>query len=160
MFIRCFDEGSVKAVVYSSDSSLSFLLRLLRFSVSSLVRDELIRAVVMDGDAHSASLCSRALISMLIASLANNRASLFGDCGAMSFSTHLVSAFLLWRSAVVLGRSDESSVLSVVVVSQTVWLRAGRIVAPHVSRRYVAARTTLCQGYTILQKKKGKKKEV
>lgn len=47
------------------------------FSVSRLVRDELIRVVVMDGNTHSSAFCSQALICMLIVSLENNRASLF-----------------------------------------------------------------------------------
>lgn len=46
-------------------------------SVSSLVGEKLIRVVVMDGNSHSTVFCSWALISMLIVSLANNRASLF-----------------------------------------------------------------------------------
>lgn len=47
---------------------LCFSIEASAFSVSSLVREQLIRVVVMDGNSHSSAFCSRALISMLIVS--------------------------------------------------------------------------------------------
>ena len=117
----------VRAFSFSFEPSLFFL--------SSLVRDQLIRVVVMDGNLHSKAFCSRALISMLIVSWANNRASLFlSYIPPISLSlshTHTLctsSYPLPQRSGTVLltlmiGR--RGSGWCFVVLSQTVWLRAG-----------------------------------
>lgn len=89
----------------------------------------------MDCDLHSTDLCSQALISMIIVSWANNRASLSEPPPPPPSShtpthTHCpLSCPLPQRSGILLAHLDERlselpSPVVFVVLSQTVWLQA------------------------------------